>query len=59
MEEQSKQLKLIRKYILFEIDKTIQSAPAQEALNRLDLVWKILMKLNDDQPAQPAEKGAC
>lgn len=56
MKEQSKQLDLLREYILFEIDKTIQNAPAQEAFNRLDLVWKILEKLNDDRPSG---KGAC
>lgn len=54
--EQSKRLELLRKYIIFEVDKTIQSAPAQEAFNRLDLVWKILMTLNDDRPSG---KGAC
>lgn len=59
MENQNSQLKLIREYIIFEINKTIQSAPTEEAFNRLDLVRKILMKLNANQPAQPAEKGAC
>ena len=56
MENQNSQLKLIREYLVFEIDKTIQSAPAQEAFNRLELVWKILEKLNDDRPSG---KGAC
>ena len=45
--EQSKRLELLRKYIIFEVDKTISCKPVDEAEKQLDLIWKILMKLNE------------